>query len=109
AGNQTATIHLGYEASPGNITVSDQTIYFTLNNAVYTMDSQATSAPGSPLFSYEAATDFSAMYGFAVKEGRIYIADGGDFASDSFVVIYDLNGQQLKKIEVGIGPNGFYF
>ena len=49
------------------------------------------------------------MYGFAVENDRIYIADGGDFSSDSFVEIYSLNGSLLKNITVGLGPNGFYF
>ena len=49
------------------------------------------------------------MYGFEVENDRIFIGDGGDFASNSFVEIYDLNGTLLKNIEAGLAPNGFYF
>ena len=49
------------------------------------------------------------MYGFEVEDDRIYIADGGDFSSDSFIEVYSTEGNLLKNIRVGLGPNGFYF
>jgi hypothetical protein len=49
------------------------------------------------------------MYGFAVNDGKIYIADGGDFSSDSQIYIYSTTGTLLNPVAVGVGPNGFYF
>ena len=65
----------------------------------------ASEEPDTPLLSYSG----SYAYGFAVEDDRIYIADGGDFSSDSFVEIYNTSGTLLENITVGIAPNGFYF
>lgn len=95
--------------SAANLDLEDGMIYYTIGNSVYTMGSNAGTAPADALFSYESNSDFGVMYGFEVEDGRIYVADGGDFASNSFVEIYTTSGELLENIEVGVGPNGFYF
>jgi hypothetical protein len=92
-----------------NLKIEDGQIYFTADKSVYTMNLNAAQAPTNALLTYSSNSAFGAMYGFEVENDRIYVADGGDFASDSFVEVYDLSGNLLKNITVGVGPNGFYF
>ncbi len=92
-----------------NLNIENDKIYYTSGSSVYVMNSNAASAPTDPLFSYEPASPWSAMYGFAVEDGKIYVAEAGDFSSDSEIYIYSLTGSLLKTIPVGVAPNGFYF
>ena len=97
-------------ASPKNLTIEDNRIYFTGNStSVYSLGLNATTVSSTALFSYESDSAWGAMYGFAVEDGKIYIADGGDFASDSQIYIYSTTGNLLNTHTVGVGPNGFYF
>ena len=95
--------------SAANLVVEDGIIYYTIGNSVFMMEENAEVAPEDALFSYTSNSDFGIMYGFEVEDDRIYIADGGDFSSNSFVEIYSLSGELLENIEVGVAPNGFYF
>lgn len=92
-----------------NLDIYNNKIYYTLETAVYAMDYTATSASTTPIFEYSSTSEYGKMYGFAVKDDRIFIADGGDFASSSKAYIYNLSGSLLKELTVGLGPNGFYF
>lgn len=96
-------------ADSKNIEIENNTIYFTSNASVFSMPINASVAPTEPFFSYQSNSVYGAMYGFAVNDGKIYIADAGDFASNSNVYIYSLNGSLTKTIQTGVGPNGFYF
>lgn len=110
AGTTTATeIPLNYESSVHNIVLENDKIYFTSGKNVYIMDDMATTAPAEPLFAYATSSAWGTMYGFDVDDNRIYIADGGDFVSDSFIEVHSLNGDLIQKVTVGIGPNGVYF
>lgn len=100
---------LDITAESKNIEIEGGKIYYTVANAVYAMQINATTAPASPLFSYSSTSADGVMYGFAVKDDTIYIADAGDFASNSKVYTYSTSGTLLKTITVGVGPNGFYF
>lgn len=92
-----------------NLTVENGTAFYTDDTSVYKMALNATEVPTTPLFSYESTSQFGAMYGFNVKGDKIYVADAGDFASDSNVYMYSLAGTLLNTYLVGVGPNGFYF
>lgn len=92
-----------------NLDIYNDKIYFTANTAVYSMDYNATTASTTPIFEYSSTSDYGKMYGFAVHDDKIYIADGGDFASNSKAYIYSLTGTLEKELTVGVGPNGFYF
>lgn len=92
-----------------NITIENNKIYYTIDKSVYAMNLSATTAPSAPLFSYNSTSLYGAMYGFAVENDKIYIADGGDFSAPSKIFIYSQSGTLLNTINVGIGPNGFYF
>lgn len=107
-GNKLATITLNYARKPGDMEVENNKIYFTVDKSVYDMSLSSKTAPTQPLFTYESSSAWGAMYGFDVEGERIYIADGGDFASDSFIEIHDLEGNLIKKVEVGVAPNAVY-
>lgn len=105
-----STILLSYEGgSAANLDIEDDQIYFTVGTSVYRMGINAEEAPEEALLTYNSNSAYGVMYGFEVEDNRIYIADGGDFGSDSFVEVYDLQGNLLNNITVGVGPNGFYF
>ena len=95
--------------SAANIDFNEGMIYYTIRNSVFVMDESAEVAPEEALFSYTSNSEFGIMYSFEVEDDRIYIADGGDFASNSFVEIYTTSGELIENIEVGVGPNGFFF
>ncbi len=92
-----------------NLEVEDGTAYFTLDNAVYAIAVGATTSPSAPMIEYTSESQWGKMYGFEVEDGRIYIGDAGDFASNGFIEVYTTAGEFVKKINVGVGPNGFYF
>lgn len=92
-----------------NLEIEDGTVYFTLDNAIYAMEIGATTSPSAPIIEYTSESQWGKMYGFEVEDGRIYIGDAGDFASNGFIEVYTTAGEFVKKIEVGVGPNGFYF
>ncbi len=92
-----------------NLDIDQDKIYYTVESSVYVMDLTSTTPATKPLLSYTTTSEYGKMYGFAVNDNSIFIADGGDFKSDSKAYIYKLNGTLEKEINVGVGPNGFYF
>jgi hypothetical protein len=93
----------------GNLDIYGSKIYFTKGTGVYSMDITATQPSETPIFKYSSTSKYGVMYGFAVENDKIYIADGGDFASNSKAYVYSLTGTLQKEVTVGVGPNGFYF
>ncbi|WP_447636307.1 YncE family protein [Flavobacterium microcysteis] len=103
------TVAESTSAGAKNLNIEDNKIYYTVDTAVYAMAINATVAPTAPLLTYQSQSLNGRMYGFAVNDGKIYIADGGDFASDGKAYIYSTTGSLIRPITVGVGPNGFYF
>ncbi|MBZ4037709.1 hypothetical protein K6T82_23315 [Flavobacterium sp. 17A] len=88
----------------GFLDIEDNKVYYTASNAIYTISPSATTAATSPLFTSAA----SYVYGFTVKDNRIYIADA-KFGADSKAFIYNLSGALQIELTTGAGSNGFYF
>ncbi|WP_228851165.1 DUF5074 domain-containing protein [Aegicerativicinus sediminis] len=103
------TVDLNNSSAPRHLEVNNDTIFYTVSNSVYSMSISAVNAPTSPFVTYESQSAYGVMYGFKSYNNKIFIADGGDFASNSFIEVYDLNGTKLFSTDVGIAPNGFYF
>lgn len=93
----------------GNLDIYENKIFYTLDTAVYAMNINATEASTTEIFNYTSTSAYGKMYGFAVRDNRIYIADGGDFSANSKAYVYSLTGTLQKEFTVGVGPNGFYF
>src|SRR5699024_8792689 len=85
-----------------------QNLYFTSGKKAYQLNTTDFSAPQNELFEIESDS-YGTFYDFEVKDSTVYIADGGNFVSDSYIEIRDLEGEIIEIITVGVGPNGFYF
>lgn len=91
--------------SAQNLNINENKIYFTVNSSVYKENLSSTTISSTPLFTSTATT----LYGFGVQNGKIFVGDAKDFASDGEVFIYTSTGTLEKQINVGLNPNGFYF
>lgn len=92
-----------------NLDIDQNKIYYTVGTSVYGMNLTATEASSTAIFSYTSDSKYGKMYGFAVKNNHVFIADGGDFSANSKAYVYSLTGTLEKEFTVGVGPNGFYF
>ncbi len=92
-----------------NLDIYEDKIFYTVDASIYVMNLTATTAATTPLFTYISTSEYGKSYGFAVRNNRIFIADGGDFTANSKAYIYSLTGTLQKELTVGVGPNGFYF
>jgi hypothetical protein len=92
-----------------NLDIYGSKVFFTKGSSVFAMDITASQASETALFTYTSTSQYGVMYGFAVENDKIFIADGGDFASNSKAYVYSLTGNLQKELTVGVGPNGFYF
>ncbi|WP_163407598.1 YncE family protein [Flavobacterium ajazii] len=88
----------------GYMDIEDNKIYYTSGSSVYVINTNATAASTTPIVTSPASN----VYGFAVNDNRIYIADGV-YTQDGAAYIYDLSGNLLKEVTSGVGTNGFYF
>ena len=102
----TETIALDLSA-PKQLNIEDDILYFTDATSVYQLG--ITSTTPTKILEYTSTSIYGAMYGFAVEDDTIYIADAGDNASAGTTYEYTLTGTQLISYTVGIAPNGFYF
>jgi DNA-binding beta-propeller fold protein YncE len=92
----------------GYLDIEDNKVYYTVGSSVYVINTNATTASTTAIVT-ATLSEGGYIYGFAVNNNRIYIADGGTFGTDSQAFIYNLAGTLEKEITVGLGPNGFYF
>ena len=92
-----------------NLRLSEGQLYYTFESSVYTAPITASTLSDTPIITYQSNSAFGAMYGFAVRNGLVYIGDATDFASDGFIEVYDTDGTFVFGTSVGVGPNGFYF
>lgn len=92
-----------------NLDIYDNRIFYTVETAVYAMNITANEASTTSIINYSSDSAYGKMYGFAVNDNRIFIADGGDFTANSKAYIYSVTGTLQKELTVGVGPNGFYF
>jgi hypothetical protein len=105
----TNTLHVGHFAIFGS------NVYYTIDSDIYKFSSTAHALPLSPAFTSDAVF----LYGFAVKNNKIYVGDAKFFNTNGVVYVYS-SGESFDPnvigtlltpipIEVGVGPNGFYF
>lgn len=92
-----------------NLDIYENKIYYTAGKSAYVMDIAATTTSTTPILTYTSTSTFGEMYGFSVNKNKIFIADSPAFTSNGKVYIYSLTGTLQKPIDVGVGPNSFYF
>jgi len=95
--------------SARQLDIEENTAYFTNSASVYSYTLGSTSVSETPIVTYQSNSQFGVMYGFAVNEDTIYIADGGDFVSASEAYEYDLDGNLLRTVTTDVAPNSFHF
>lgn len=95
------TINFAEGENPRFLVEENDQLYYTLNNGIYKLSTQATTLPTSPLFTSNATY----IYSFNVIDGAIYVGDAKDFASNGEVQYYSLTGNVLGRFSTGIGPN----
>ena len=88
-----------------NLNIEDSKVYFTVNSDVFSQSLSSTTISSTPLFTSTAIT----LYGFGVEDGKIFVGDAKDYASDGEVFIYNTSGTLQKQFNVGLIPSGFYF
>jgi len=96
-------------AGATNMDIYNNKIYYTAGTSVYAMDVTATAPSTTAVLTYTSTSANGAMYGFAVHNDQIFIADAADFAASGKAYVYSLSGALVKTFTVGVGPNGFYF
>lgn len=92
-----------------NLDIEGDKIYYTVGTSVYSISTSAIEASTTPILTYNSSSAYGKMYGFAVRNNHIFVADGGDFTANSKAYVYSLTGTLEKEFTVGVGPNGFYF
>jgi len=81
-------------------------LYF-INKGVYTMNLETMDFPTMPLIDGTAGN----FYGLGLdnESQQIYVADPIDFVQQGNVYRYQLNGEVLDTLKVGVGPSAFIF
>jgi hypothetical protein len=92
---------------PANLTADNGTFYFTIDKAVYSYKN-GENIPSEPEYTLE---EVDVLYGFEVKEERLYIASPTpDFTGNGSLFVYDaFSGDLVETYTTGINPNGIYF
>lgn len=86
-------------------------IFYVVGKDIYKMQLTATDLPTTKAFTSSAVY----VYGFAVRNNRVYIADAKGFNEGGQALIYSSGdggiaiGTLLKTIDTEVAPNGFYF
>ncbi len=106
-GTITKTIVLTGILEANNVQVSNNQIYFSSGNEIWTMDMKNPVLPTSPLITV-TANSFSTLYGFNVVDGKIFTSDAKGFTAASAITVYSTDGSLLKTFSAGRSANGFF-
>ena len=81
--------------------------YYSVDENVYTNSVDSTVLPTTSLFSLTAQGVYG-IYGMDLIDGKLYIADAGDYNSPGTVYEVSTAGSLLNTYTVGVIPNSFY-
>lgn len=95
------------EDFPNSLFEENGKLFYVIDNQVYTSSLNLTSLPSNPLFSTSGQGIFG-IYGFAVENGKIYVADAVDFSSAGKAYVYNSSGELETSFDAVQLPNGFY-
>ena len=102
----TSTISFPDLTHPGFMDIYNGKLYYTVSKDVYSTTVNATALPTTKIFT---ASEASILYGFAVKNDKIYVADAVNYQDPGDIYLYSLTGTLTNEFSVGVLPNGFYF
>lgn len=87
---------------PSLLSYDNGTLYYSLNGAIYSIDTTATSPSDKSIVSEN-------IYGMSVRDGKIYMTTY-DFVSLSELIVYDVNvSKEVYREETIIGASKIYF
>jgi hypothetical protein len=106
--SNTVTSTLNFEGltHPGFLDIANDKLYYTINNSIYAAPTSTATLPATPIFT---PAQVSSLYGLAVKNSKIYVADKVNGQDNGDIYIYSLTGALTNDFSVGVNPNGFYF
>jgi len=91
---------------PGYIGFDNGSVYYSLGNSIYVIDAATEAFPGKEVITVNATY----FYGMALKDGKIFTLDAGDFVSSGSLDVYDISSKTWStSISLGIGPSKIYF
>ena len=97
------TFAFGTMDHPTNLTADGSRLLYNLNGKVYKINASSISLPGTPIVD-------GSFYAMVARNGMLYAADAGDYASRGKLYVYDLSSNmQIQDIQTGIIPGGIYF
>lgn len=100
-----ATYNFPNGTHPSLMTYSNDTLYYMLNNNVYSMSDSDTTLPTIPTVTLNVGF----AYGMAIKDNMLYVNDAS-FSGQSEIKIIDLSsGLELNSFQVGLGASKIYF
>lgn len=100
-----STLSFDESEHPSLISYDNGTLYYVLNNKVYSLTDSDTDLPSSSII--ELTTGFA--YGMAVKNNNLFINDAS-FSGQSTLLIYDLNTVSLSdSFDVALAASKLYF
>lgn len=102
----TSTLNFSGVTHPDFLDLDNSKIYYTVGNSIFSAPVNTTTLPTTETFK---ATGVASLYGFAVKNDKIYVADASNYQDPGDIYIYSTAGTVLNKFGVSILPNGFYF
>jgi len=102
---------INLSANPGSsidISPDKKNIYYSVDNSIYKIGIDATTAPTS---SFINATDVVQLSTLAVnqKTGEIYIGDALNYATAGNAYVYGADGKKITSFPTGITPTQFLF
>ncbi len=98
-----STIDFATTEHPNNLTYSNGTLYYSLNDAVYALDETESTLPVTPIIT-TISNDIS------VNEDRLYTLDIDNSINNGSLTIFNLtDNTPIQTINTGIVPNGIYF
>ncbi len=92
--------------SPSELRIDDEktTLYFIYKD-VYKMSIDSNTLPTQPFISSEGRS----LYGLAVSNNDIFVTDAKDYFSNGTVTRYDVLGNEIVTLSVGICPRSMIF
>lgn len=92
---------------PANLLVDNGRVFYNLGDMLYTFEANADALPEEAEFQMEEVGQPRSM---EIEGSRLYVTSAGDYSSNGFLYVYDLqNGDLITELEVGLIPGGIYF